>query len=117
MSFLTPLFLLGGLAIVVDLGFTGEFYVRGHGPEDVRDRPADRRLARPRLAHEAEDLAGLEVEGDPVDGLHRPDLLAQHPAVDREVDLEISDAEERPVRGGGAHASTSAVGTPALSTR
>ena len=69
---------------------------RAHEPEQ---RAAERRLARARLADQAEHLALVEVERDAVDGLHRAaaaagEARAEAP-VQREVDLEVADLDQR----------------------
>ena len=60
------------------------------------DRPPDRRLPAARLADEPERLAALDRQRDAVDGLDVADVPVEHdPALDREVDLEIVDLDER----------------------
>ena len=44
--------------------------------EQPGDQPAHRRLAAAGLAHDAEGLAGPDLEVDAVDGLDRADLAA-----------------------------------------
>ena len=69
------------------------------------DRPADRGLAAARFTDEPERLAALDRERDIVDRLDVADVPVEHdPALDREVDLEIGDLDERPRSVRRAHA-------------
>jgi hypothetical protein len=64
--------------------------------EQAQQQAAGGRLAAARLAHQAERLAALDVEGDAVDGVHGADLLAEdQPGGEREVLLEIADLVQR----------------------
>ena len=54
---------------------------------------AERRLARSRLADEADDLTGTDAERDAVDGLDR-DTCVEQPLAHRKVNFEVRDAEE-----------------------
>ncbi len=47
---------------------------------ELEERPAERRLAAARLAHEPEDLAASDLEADAVDGLHIPEVPAEEAA-------------------------------------
>ena len=58
------------------------------------NRAARRALAATGLADESEGLALAHLEGDAVDGLHRPDLALEDPLADREIDLEVLDLDE-----------------------
>ena len=62
---------------------------RGHGGE-ARDRPPDRGLARTRLPHEPDHLAGADREVDPVDG-HEP-WTAEPPGV---LDAQVARDHDR----------------------
>ena len=61
--------------------------------------PAQRRLARARLADEPEDLAVAKVEADPVDGGDRSGLPAAEAvderAADRVVGVQVADLDQR----------------------
>ena len=56
-------------------------------PGEADGRHRGHRLAGAGLADDAEDLSGLEREGDAVDGVHRP-------LVGGEVDLQVVDLEQ-----------------------
>src|ERR1700716_728842 len=61
----------------------------------LEDRAAGRRLAASGLAHEAERLALLDEEIDPIDRAYRADLaLEDDPLRKREVHLQRFDVEE-----------------------
>ena len=57
------------------------------GRQQLQQRLAQRRLAAARLAHEAQDLAGTDVEGDAIDGAH----VAHVPAHDAAEDGVVLD--------------------------
>src|ERR1019366_5949091 len=59
-------------------------------------------LAAAGFADQAQDLAALDVEGDPVTRPDVPDLVAQEPPEDREVLAQALDPDERLRRGNGA---------------
>ena len=88
--------LAADLAQHVVLGADEIGAIEHRGARDLRVRPAGQahqrhrgdRLAAARLAHDGEHLAGLDVEGDPVDGGHRAVLGAER-------DLEVVDREQR----------------------
>ena len=69
--------------------------------EELEDGASGRALAATGLAHQAERLALLDRERDPVDSAQRADLAPKHSLHDREVHLEVIDAEQL-VLGGGA---------------
>src|SRR5207302_3209623 len=63
--------------------------------EQAHDTACHRRLAAAGLADDAEGLALLHAEADPVDGLHRRDLLLEDDSArDREVLDEVVDDEQ-----------------------
>src|SRR5207247_1924805 len=63
--------------------------------EQLHDAAGERRLPAPRLAHDAQRLAGPEAERDAVDRLHGADLLLEDdPARDREVLPDVLDDEQ-----------------------
>ncbi len=64
--------------------------------EQAHDRPRQRRLAAARLADEPQRLALDEREGDVVDRVHRADdPVDEHALLDREVQLDVLDLEQR----------------------
>ena len=66
------------------------------GRHGAQHGPADRGLARARLADQTEGLALAYLEADPVDRLHHPGCLGKDAlAAHREVDLEALDPDER----------------------
>ena len=72
-----------------------ELHRSGRRLVELEDRPAGRRLAAAGLADEAERLALLDEEVDPVDRAHRTDLpLEDDPLRQREVHLERAHLEE-----------------------
>ena len=64
------------------------------GLDQLDDRPAERRLAAPGLADDAERLAASNGEVDTGDRLHLPDRVLEDPGLDREVLDEALDAEK-----------------------
>src|SRR5262249_6882592 len=72
--------------------------------DEAQDQLSHRRLAAPRLADEAQRLAGSNRERDPVDGLHGPDRATQQPALHREMLCEVIDLEHRRAHAGCQHA-------------
>ena len=64
---------------VRDVGALEQDLARGR-LQQPGDQPAGGRLAAAGLADQAERLAGLQVEVDPVDGLHRPSCVRPRPA-------------------------------------
>ncbi len=76
------------LALVEDLA--------GGGPLQRHQELGDRGLATAGLTDDAEGLTGVQVEGDPVDGLDRADLLLEEDALrQREVLDEVPHLEDR----------------------
>ena len=74
---------------------------------EADERASDRRLAAARLADETERLAALDRERDPVHGLDVADVAVEdEAALDREVDLQPVDLDQRARPGGVAHAVT-----------
>src|SRR5262249_18492304 len=65
------------------------------GFDEPQDEPAGRRLAAARLAHESERLALRHRERHARHGLHRTDLAAEEPGLDRELLHEVVDLEQR----------------------
>src|SRR5207237_1337295 len=63
--------------------------------QEAHDRAAEGRLSTARLADEPERLALADGEGDVIDGVHAPDLAAQHALLDREVLLQAARLDER----------------------
>src|SRR6266545_416634 len=63
--------------------------------QELKDAVAGRRLARARLAHEAERLTRVDLERDVVDGLDVIDrAVDQHTSLHREVLLQVLDDEQ-----------------------
>jgi hypothetical protein len=56
--------------------------------EHAHDRVRDRRFAAARLAGQAEDFAGRDLEGDAIDGPHRP-------ARRQVLDIEFAHIQQR----------------------
>src|SRR5215210_9083207 len=78
--------------------------------DEHEDRAGGSRLARARLADEAESLTGVDGNVDPVNGLDVADGARQQAArPDREVSLEVSDANDR-IGGRGRLAAGSQIG-------
>src|SRR6185503_9197900 len=66
-------------------------------PVETDHRPADRRLAAPRLADEPKRLAARDRQRDVIDRLDVADVPVEHdPALDRKIHLQILDLDERP---------------------
>ena len=66
--------------------------------DETQHESTGRRLARPALADEAEDLTATDVEAHTVDGAHVRDRLAHQALLDREDLLEVAYPEQRRVR-------------------
>ncbi len=64
------------------------------GLDDAQDEAGERRLARPRLAHQSHRLAGFDLDVDAVDGPHVADRPPQEVALDREQLREALGADE-----------------------
>src|SRR5215218_7076315 len=65
---------------------------------EAQNRAADRRLAAARLADQAERLAAADLERDAVDGLDVAHVTVEDdPALDREVELEALELDQRAV--------------------
>src|SRR5262249_31646675 len=77
--------------------------VAGRRLEQADDRAAERGLAAPRLADEAEGLSLANGERDVVDRMDPRNLAAEQTLPDREILLEALDLDERRVAVG-AHA-------------
>ena len=78
-------------------------------PVEAQDRPADRRLPAAGLADEAERLAAADRQRHVVDGAHVADVpIEDEAALDREVELQPVELDERarPVPGGHAFSAT-----------
>src|SRR4029078_10541757 len=74
--------------------------------------PPQRRLAASRLAHQADRLAGLQVEADVVDRMHARGLPLEDDALlDREVLLDAADPQQGRAGGRRAHADSSSAAT------
>ena len=73
---------------------------RARGRRQQPHQHADqRRLAAPGLADDPERLAGVEVEGDVVDGVDvRGRAIDDHPGLDREQHPQVVDLEQPAVR-------------------
>ncbi len=79
------------LALELDLA-AGRF-------EQPGDQPPHRRLAAAGLAHDAQRLAGLDLEVEAVDRVHGADLPLQQALLDREVLLESGHLQQGLARG------------------
>jgi len=66
----------------------------GRRLHELDQRPRERRLAAPRLAHEPERLAGLNRQVDAVDGVDLPHGALQQPGANREVLVEGVDPKD-----------------------
>jgi len=64
---------------------------------EPQDRATDGRLATPGLPDEPDRLTALDLQRDVVDGTDVADMaIEDDPALDREVDLEVLELDERP---------------------
>ena len=68
--------------------------------EQPQQRPSERRLAAPGLAHEADRLSRVDVQVDAVDRLQLGDGALQHPLLDGEVLPHAARLEQGIARAG-----------------
>ena len=63
-------------------------------PFEPQQGEAERRLARSRFADQPDRVALAQRDAHPIDGLHMADRATQHAAPDREVHLEVVEAQD-----------------------